>query len=218
MCDTTQPGCGGLCCGSRLDGTIAAGAEADLFTFTGTAGQVVTIQLAETSGFTPVSQFPFATVFSPTGVALQSFGPSQPTLTLPASGTYVIKVTANDLTSTGSYGLGIECVIPPSPDAVALSCGSRLDGTIAAGAEADLFTFTGTAGQVVTIQLAETSGFTPVSQFPFATVFSPTGVALQSFGPSQPTLTLPASGTYVIKVTANNLVATGAYELGLDCN
>ena len=135
---------------------------------------------------------------------------------MPESGTYVVKVTASDLTNTGSYAIGLECIVPPSPDAVALSCGSRVDGTITAGAEADLFTFTGTAGEVVALLLSETVAFTG-NQAPFATVFSPTGVEVTSFFPAQREITLPESGTYVVKVTASDLTNTGSYAIGLEC-
>ena len=130
-------------------------AEADLFTFSGQAGEVVAITLADTGSAGGV--FPLASVFSPTGAEVTSaFGPTQREITLPESGTYVIKVTANNLTGTVPYALGLECIVPPSPDAVALSCGSRVDGAIDAAAEADLFTFSGQAGEVVAITLADT--------------------------------------------------------------
>ena len=208
-----------LQCGDQVSGSIDAVGETDQYTFTGQVGQVVAITLTETAGF-PGSQSPVATVFSPAGVEVSSFGPSQREITLPESGTYVIKVSANIFTSliTGSYVLSLDCIVPANPAAVALSCGSQAEGTISKENLTDEYTFTGQAGQIVAITLVEIAGF-PGSQSPVATVFSPTGVEVARFGSSQREITLPESGTYVIKVSANIFTSliTGSYVLSLDC-
>jgi hypothetical protein len=60
-------------------------------------------------------------VFSPTAAVVVSFnGSDQRQLTLPESGTYVIQVRASDFVSTGSYGLGLECLSATSAVDVAL--------------------------------------------------------------------------------------------------
>ena len=76
---------------------------------------MVALLLSETVAFTG-NQAPFATVFSPTGVEVTSFFPAQREITLPESGTYVVKVTASDLTNTGSYALELQCPSQTLPE------------------------------------------------------------------------------------------------------
>src|SRR2546426_1571241 len=82
-------------------------------------------------------------------------------------------------------------------------------------AQVDQITFSGQINDHVTLTLA-------AAAFPFgatatATVFSPTAAEVVTFSAnSQQQLTLPATGTYVIQVRANNLVSTGSYTLGLE--
>src|SRR2546425_50065 len=42
---------------------------------------------------------------------------------LSETGTYIIQVRANDFVSTGSYSLGLECLLPTSPVDATLACG-----------------------------------------------------------------------------------------------
>src|SRR5437762_10139923 len=79
---------------------------------------------------------------------------SQRQLTLPETGTYAIQIRARDFVSTGSYTLGLECLVPTSPVDAALGCGSVGTRVIDAAAEADQLTFSGQANQRVTLTLA----------------------------------------------------------------
>ncbi len=213
---------GTLNCGSLLSGTISASGEVDLITFSGQTGQVVDLTLVLTAGFDSFrSVLPRVTLFSPTGAQLDSFDANvQKTYTLPESGTYLIRVNANNLFHTGSYNLGLECRRPLGPVDGTLSCGSLLSGTIEAPGEVDLITFSGQTGDVVDLTLVLTAGFDSFrSVLPRVTLFSPTGAQLDSFDANvQKTYTLPESGTYLIRVNANNLVATGSYNLRLQCS
>ncbi|MCI0338419.1 MAG: hypothetical protein L0226_12650, partial [Acidobacteria bacterium] len=132
----------------------------------------------------------------------------------------LIRVNANNLFHTGSYNLGLECRRPLGPVDGTLSCGSLLSGTIEAPGEVDLITFSGQTGDVVDLTLVLTAGFDSFrSVLPRVTLFSPTGAQLDSFDANvQKTYTLPESGTYLIRVNANNLVATGSYNLRLQCS
>jgi uncharacterized protein (TIGR03437 family) len=205
-----------LSCGSLLsERPINAAAQVDQITFTGQANQRVTLTLTA-SGF-PFGATATATVFSPAAVVVTTFDAnSQRQLTLTESGTYLIQVRANNLVSTGSYSLGLECLLPTSPVDVTLACGGLVSRPLSAAAQVDQLTFAGQANQRVTLTLTG-------SDFPFgatatATVFSPAAVALVTFDAnSQRQLSLTETGTYVIQVRANNLVSTGAYSLGLEC-
>ena len=211
-----------LSCGDPvISGSIDAAAETDQFTFSGEAGDVVSITVADTGGeFVTTGADARVFLFSPTGAQLGLFDAnSERVFTLPESGTYAIEVKANNLVSTGSYNLNLECLVPPSPDAVALGCGDLVSGSIDAAAEVDVFHFSGEAGDVVSITVADTGGeFVTTGADARVFLFSPMGVQLGLFdADSGRVFTLPESGTYVIEVKANNLVSTGSYNLGIEC-
>ena len=210
-----------LSCGDLVSGSIDAAGETDQFTFSAEAGDVVSITVSDTDGeFVTTGADARVFLFSPTGVQLGLFdADSEQVFTLPDSGTYTIEVRANNLVSTGSYNLNLECLVPPSPDAVALGCGDLVSGSIDAPAEVDVFHFSAEAGDVVSITVADTGGdFLTTGADARVFLFSPTGVQLGLFdADSEQVFTLPESGTYVIEVKANNLVSTGSYNLNLEC-
>ena len=210
----TSPVDQALVCGSLYAGTIDASAKVDQLTFSGQANQNVTLTLG--AGGFPFQVTATATVFSPTGGEVIRFNAnSQQQLMLPESGTYVIQVRASNFVSTGTYSLGLECLLPPSP-VDPLVCGSLYAGTIDASAKVDQLTFSGQANQKVTLTFG--AGGFPFQVTATATVFSPTGVEVIRFNAnSQQQLMLPESGTYVIQVRASNFVSTGTYSLGLEC-
>ena len=161
-------------------------------------------------------------MFAPSGAAVaQLRSNSQANFTLPEAGTYVIRVSAANLATTGSYNLNFECIVPPSPDAVPLSCGTLGSGQIGARGQVDLFTLSGLPGQIIALALASTGGF---SANPTAStsvelwMFAPSGAAVaQLRSNSQANFTLPEAGTYVIRVSATNLATTGSYNLNFEC-
>ena len=214
---------GALGCGDLVCGTIGAAAQVDLFTFSGTMGATVDLSLANTGGFNPFreGQTAFATVFAPSGATVVAFGANAlKTLTLPETGTYVVRVNASDLVGTGTFDLGLDCRFPLMPTPSALACGDTVSGSIQKAAQVDLFTFSGTMGATVDLSLANTGGFNPFreGQTAFATVFAPSGATVVAFGANAlKTLTLPETGTYVVRVNASDLVGTGTYNVGLTC-
>ena len=209
-----------LSCGGIANGSISQAAQVDQYTYTGSAGGVVTLTLSETSGFFPdggvVAE---AVLFDPTGKSLLTFyANSQQQVTLAVTGTYLIQVFSSNLVYTGGYNLGIVCRNPLMPSS-ALSCGGIVNGTIKQAAQVDQYTYAGSAGGVVTLTLSETSGFFPdggvVAE---AVLFDPTGKSILTFSAnSQQQVTLAATGTYLVQVFTNNLVYTGTYNLGIVC-
>ena len=203
-------------CGSLISGAISAPGEVDQFTFSGQANERKTLTLAA-SGF-PTFVMATATVFSPTAAVVKTFDAnSQQQLTLPESGAYVVQVRASNLVSTGSYSVGLECLLPTSPVDATMACGTLLSSRpISAAAQVDQFTFVGQANERKTLTLAA-SGF-PTFVTATATVYSPTAAVVKTFDAnSQQQLTLPESGAYVVQVRASNFVSTGSYSLGLEC-
>lgn len=214
------PGAPALTLGDLSTATIDASAEVDLFTFDGTADDVVFWTLTEGSGFTAGSQAPSLQIFAPSGSELKASisANSQRQDTLPETGTYVVRLQANNLRSTGTYFLGLEGLAPITPGMPALASGDLVQATIDASAEVDLFTFAGTSGDVIFLTLTEGSGFNTGSQAPRIQVFSPSGDLVGSPLNANASRqdTLAEGGTFTIRVNANNLVSTGTYFVGLE--
>ena len=102
-----------LTCGDLIPGSIDTAGEADFLTFQTQAGDEILLTLVQTAGFGGgVVQ---ATLFDPMNIELLTFNAnSTQRFAIEASGTYVVRLRANNLVSTGSYNLGLEC-LPPQP-------------------------------------------------------------------------------------------------------
>ena len=84
----------------------------------------------------------------------------------------------------------------------------------------DLFALAGAAGQIVSIALASTGGFrtVPNSRSVVMTLFAPSGAAVGTLASnSQNLFTLPTTGAYTIRVSANHLSTTGSYTVRRAC-
>ncbi len=202
-----------MSCGSYVSGSISAPGETDVFVFTGTAGQVLSLTLGASGWNFGVG--PVAELFSPGGTPVVSFGVSQREQTLTESGTYTIEIRASDVSSVGTYGLSLQCLAPPGANATALSCGSNVTGSINAVGKTVLYSFTGTAGQVLSLTLGASGWNFGVG--PVAELFSPGGTPVVSFGVSQREQTLTESGTYTIEIRASDVSSVGTYGLSLQC-
>ena len=99
---------GTVVCGETLVETTSASGEADFITFAASADDQIALTLTETVAYGGTD--PRATLFSSAGVEVGSFGPSRIEFTLPEDGTYATRVNANNLFSTGSFELELECL------------------------------------------------------------------------------------------------------------
>jgi Bacterial Ig domain/Beta-propeller repeat len=212
-----------LQCGALQSGGIGAPGEVDLYSFTGQTGQIVGLTLASTGGFTTNQTLSSAALalFSPTGAVVGAFRSNgQANFTLPVAGTYVVRVNATNLATTGTYNVSLQCLLPTPTPAPLLQCGVPEPGTIAAPGEVDLYSFTGPGGQIIGLTLTSTGGFATNQTLSSAalTLFTPTGAVLGAFRSNgQANFTLPMTGTYVVRVNATNLATTGSYNVGLLC-
>src|SRR5260370_30943816 len=132
------------------------------------------------------------------------------------TGTYTIKINANDLVTGGGYNIGLTCLAPLGPVNGTLGCGTLLSKSITASGEVDLVTFVGQANQVVLLTLVNTTnwGFAMAN----ATVLAPSGATVVTFSANgQRQMTLTETGTYTVVINANDLVTGGGYNIGLGC-
>src|SRR6185295_4783715 len=138
------------------------------------------VAVASTGGFAtgPSNSSAGLTLFAPSDAVLGTLrSNSQATFTLPATGTYAVRVSAVNLATTGSYNVSLQCLLPPTPGAPMLQCGALQSGTIAAAGKVDVYAFTGQPGQMVSLAVASTGGFAtgPSNSSAGLTLFAPSG-------------------------------------------
>jgi len=211
-------------CRSRINSTVFA----DNFSFSGTAGQVVTFDL------TTADFWPQLVLFGPGGAALgavdtESTGTLQlANFVLPENGSYVVEVSSLLPAATGSYTLTLSAG-SACPAATVFTPGAGIGtkntqaGTLQAGdcagpfereAYADRYNFVGSAGDIVTFELTAQNTITPA-----LLLFNPGGeIASMAFGETGNTIQilkyrLPAAGTYTVAVSSDDPAQTGTYTL-----
>ena len=159
---------------------------------------VVTLSLSGgLSGFQPRARLQ-----APSGNVIGSeidAGSSQVFL-LTVAGSYVVQVEDNDDQETGTYVLALEGIRPPSLDAQAITLGELKTAGLDVMSEVDEYTFTATAGNIVTLSLSETH---PGSR---ATLYSPAGDKVKLYS--------ALTGNRVSQVAAGNKVLSEPLQAG----
>jgi hypothetical protein len=166
------------------------------YTFSGTSGQWVSLGLTSVTISSAT-----VTLLGPTGATLASTsvgtagGGLEPTSTLPTTGTYTIVVDPTGL-STGNLTLTLMSYLTGSLNLD----GAATTSTIATVGQNALYTFSGTAGQWVS--LGVTSVTLPSA---YVTLYKPDGTTLTSVtvgtaGGSLDPPVLPTTGTYTVTV------------------
>ncbi len=197
-----------LALNTQVAGALDDRSPVGRWTFDGTAGQVVSVA-ASSDAFDPEAE-----LLSPTGKRLGSDDDSGPgtnallTETLPATGRYEVRVHAVD-GGAGAYHLAVRTV-----PTVRLAVDTPVAGALDDQAPLGLWTFAGTAGQVVNVSVAS-EVFAP-----FIELLLPTGEHLTADGNGGSgtnasfTTTLPVTGDYKVRVVAVD-PGTGAYRLAV---
>ncbi len=208
-----------ILCGDPVAGSIDTPGEFDLFSFEGTTGDDIFLTLVQTGGFTGFFDTAQATLFDPDSLQVDQFGAHDSRrYALEKTGTYTVRVRANDLVGTGQYNLGRQCLDPLDPVVATLACGSLVPGNIDAPGKAEFFTFEGTVGDDVFLTLVQTGAFTGFFDTAQATLFDPDSLQVDQFDAHDSRrYALEKTGTYTVRVRANDLVGTGQYNLGLEC-
>lgn len=232
--------------GDTIAGELTTDAQTGSYTFTGAAGDVVTIAL-DSADFDPK-----VILIGPNGTTLAEDDDSGPDLnalirefTLPSDGEYTIVVdgfrgAAGDRQLLGAFSLSLGGSAPtaqatPAPDqptpaatqapvatSGAIAPGQPITGEFTEDSQGAAFTFDGRAGDTVTIDLRSDE------LDPLVRLVGPDGQIVaeddDSGGGVQARITefsLPADGTYTIEVDAfrgidSTRVVLGAFELTLD--
>ncbi len=180
-----------LSLGSVTSGTLDPGLSTAIYSFSGTAGQNLFLVNQQNWG-DPV----YLSIFDPSLNEILSIGSYEDggPLTLNASGTYYLLVDGESTGGPIDYQFQL---VDTSTNP--LSIGSTTSGTLSPAADADAFTFTGTAGQMLTFQfLSESNGYYGAS----FTLYGPNNdyVSSSYYGEVLST-TLPVGGNYTLVVT-----------------
>lgn len=200
--------------GDRVEDEIGASGAADVWRFSGGAGDRVTIRVERLEG----DFAPGLTVRDPQGVALldvtwpESDAPvSEATLRLADGGAHEIEIRAQP-GGAGRYALTLILAQTGSAAGrqdVALSYGQSVAGSLSEASPQAAWSFRGEPGDVVDVALAPEDG----AFQPWVTLVSPTGSAVAA-GRALSAVRLPMGGIYTIDVRAAESAA-GTYRLDL---
>ena len=208
--------------GETVTGTVTACTSPNVWTFDGTAGDVVDISMIKHDN----NLDPFITLHLPNGTtivdddSLGDFNAGLIGYTLPETGMYVIDAGCFG-TTFGSYNLTLQATtvgVPPVAGSDGtIGYGQARQGFLASCDAGDLWTFEGTTGDIVNItMLADTGDVNP-----YMNLFAPDNSTIASDHDTAGypnawirNFTLPQTGTYAINTLC--VEGTGDYTVMLE--
>lgn len=195
---------------------LDAPGETVFFRFQGTADQLVMIAMIASYKYGPC----FA-VFDPSGARVKEVcqwgsDVSAGEILLTQTGIYTIRAWDNGFNDLFSFGLYLERIVPQF-GATPISYGQTVTDRIDPGLETDQYTFTGSSGDSVAVQMTANNKYGPA----FA-VLDPSGKVIQEtaqWGSSVARLEfiLPMTGTYLLRLYDNGRNDTFDYTVLLQC-
>ena len=233
-------GCGTITPGQTLTGSLEAtdrfssnrsGVFADCYTFEGTLGDRVAIEMNSTeidpylflmSNVGRIIEFD-----DDGGEGLNAAIPSSGSLILPASGTYVVEATSFSDSAAGSYTLTLSVTADTPLECSPIAFGETIEGGLTgsdAGSDhrqsyGDCYTFSAAEGDRVAVTLASTDFDT------YLYLVNPAGRLIASNDdrsedsnsriPDSGSLALSDGGVHTIEVAAYTSSGSGAYSLSL---
>ena len=200
--DNTVP-TSSLTLGHEVTGTLTNPGDEHNYTFTGSIGQQVYFDPRDqTSGF-------YAYLANPSGSEVFSayfpsgdYGP----YTLTQAGTYTLTIYGSG-TNTGAYDFSLDDLSAATPIALTAGSGTTVTGTLATGLTTNLYSFSGTAGQLVYFKgLQDSPGSSAI-----AYLYGPnSNYITYSYTENSVQWTLPGTGTYTVAVAGVNGTTTGS--------
>ncbi|MGE3167219.1 MAG: hypothetical protein AB7O52_20115, partial [Planctomycetota bacterium] len=134
-----------LSCGQNHVDQITAAGQEDVLIFQGSAGDCISMVLWQTGGSNFTAHGDLYAPSSTSVPILQGLNGEVP-LTLVESGTYILRVHASNLVSTGSYVLELNWLTPQPCNVIPIQCGQDVAATIADRAEQHFYSFDAQAG------------------------------------------------------------------------
>jgi hypothetical protein len=194
---------------------------------TASAGESIVVSIGETGAASAL--VPWIRVFGPTGTPVSggnNWGElaAQVQVTAPATGTYTVVVSTQDVgnDASGTYLLTVvrprgALVVSAGDEGGVVTNGGNHAGTIHVG-DLDPWTFTATAGEAIVVSIGETGAASAL--VPWIRVFGPTGVPVSggnNWGAlaAQVQVTAAVAGTYTVVVSTQDVGndAAGSYVL-----
>jgi hypothetical protein len=203
-----------LAFGETIQCSIATPGESDSYTFTADAGDTLLVRMSRASG----NVWPGIRVFLGTTLLCEATGLTTteiPDCSLPGAGTYTIRAyDAFNNTFTGDYYLYLQRLNHPA-NAIPITLGQTISGTIGTPAEEDSYTFTVASNDSVLVRMVRSSG----NVWPGIKIFSGITQLCQASDLAIAVITnciLPGAGTYTIQAyDAFDGTFTGDYSLYL---
>jgi hypothetical protein len=208
-------------CGETITNTLSKPTELDAFSYTGTAGETLSLSLVGSGNCFNDGQLAVLDFYSPVGQKLATLnhcGNRVTNVTLLASGAYTILVHDDDYAQPGGYSFSLQSFTGGGCVSTPLSCGQTITNTLAKPTELDAFSYTGTAGETLSLSLVGTGNCFNDGQTAVLDLYSPVGQKLATLnhcGNRVTNLTLSASGTYTILVHDNDYAQSGGYSFSL---
>jgi len=195
-------------------GNIGITSEVDTFNFCGTAGDIVRLDISQTSG----SFNPDVDIYRADGSLLCSESTVATSLsvecTLDVTGTYVILIGDWAINDTGGYAFYLQRLNNPT-GSVPVNYSDVVPATITSIVEHDTYNFSGTAGDIIRLDISQTSG----GFNPDVDIYRADGSLLcaESIVASSLSVecTLDITGTYVILIGDWAINDTGGYTFSL---
>jgi len=192
--------------GDLVTCTIDPIGDTDIFRFSATAGEVVSIRVSLVGGLGRV----LGELADPAERRIGSAS-SRIDARLERTGIYTIQVSGMGQPPL-RYALSLERIAPPSPSATPLSSGQTATSDINPAGDVDLYFFRGAPGDQITITTSRVSGL----GMPVAELFDPDGGRIgQPSGRIE--VRLEKMGIYTIRVSATTEPHTFTYSIGLQC-
>ena len=181
-------------CGQVIGGSVTGIGQMNIYTFSASVNDGVTIRIRKTSG----SLAPNIELYGPTGASVVGATASQIDRVLTTAGTYKIIVRDSSYVNTGDYLLYFQRMNNTPCNATPISCDQTVAGSIGTGVDPapwKVYTFTATANDAVSIRSLKTGGASFIS---YMEVYNPSGTYVGGYYNYPLDLVLTATGTYTI--------------------
>ena len=198
----------GIPCGEVVTGAIGTAVDPPpwrVLTFAAAANDAISIRSVRTSAG---SLTPLMELYNPAGSFVTSKYNNSLDRVLTTAGTYTILISDYNNSSAGDFLLVWQRISNPC-NASPLTCGQVLSNSIVGLGEMDVYTFTASANDGVTIRARKTSG--TFSQY--IELYGPTGTRVTTSSSGKLDRVLTTAGSYKIIVRDTSYVNTGDYLL-----
>jgi hypothetical protein len=208
--------------GGVTSGKISTATQSNTYTFSLNAGDEVTLSIVS-SGLSPemVLYNPDGTQFGESNLAFCSGTAMDwiPNTPVSKAGTYTLLVNACGAQAVGSYSFYLQRTNNPFAPVSSLLWGQDQSGSITAVPQSQVYSFPGTANDVMNLTVAAT-GFSPklVIYSPNGTLFGQNNLAFCSGSTLQwNNIKITATGTYRVFVKDCSDTLIGKYNLSSQC-